>query len=102
VNEHAFELFFAQAFVKVLQDESTVYAFVMINIIEELIIEHCYERAQSSTETHVLWASLDSIESSAYLFSVHIVFASHRSRSLALKSRLPDLFFVYLYFYDLL
>ncbi len=40
VNEHAFELFFAQAFAKVLQDESTVYALVMINIIEELIIEH--------------------------------------------------------------
>ena len=40
MNEHAFELFFAQVFAKVLQDESTVYAFVMINVIEELIIEH--------------------------------------------------------------
>jgi len=40
VNEHAFELFFAQAFMKALQDESTVYALVMINIIKELIIEH--------------------------------------------------------------
>jgi len=40
VNEHAFKLFFAQAFAKVLQDESTVYTFVMINIIKELIIEH--------------------------------------------------------------
>ncbi len=35
VNEHAFELFFAQAFAKALQDESTVYALVMINIVEE-------------------------------------------------------------------
>jgi len=33
-------LFFAQVFAKALQDESTVYAFVMINIIEESIIEH--------------------------------------------------------------
>jgi len=40
VNEHAFELFFAQAFMKALQDESTVYALVIINIIKELIIEH--------------------------------------------------------------
>jgi len=40
VNEHAFELFFAQAFAKVLQDESTVYALVMINVIEESIVEH--------------------------------------------------------------
>jgi len=40
MNEHAFELFFAQAFAKALQDESTVYALVMINIIEKSIIEH--------------------------------------------------------------
>ena len=40
VNEHAFELFFAQAFAKALQDESTVYALVMINVVEELIVEH--------------------------------------------------------------
>jgi len=31
---------FAQVFVKALQDESTVYTFVMINVIKELIIEH--------------------------------------------------------------
>jgi len=40
VNEHIFELFFAQAFAKVLQDESTVYALIMINVVEESIIEH--------------------------------------------------------------
>ncbi len=40
VNEHAFELFFAQAFAKALQDKSTVYALVMINIIKKSIIEH--------------------------------------------------------------
>ncbi len=40
MNKHAFELFFAQAFAKALQDESTVYAFVMINIIKKLIVEH--------------------------------------------------------------
>ena len=40
MNEHAFELFFAQAFAKALQDESTVYALVMINVVEESIIEH--------------------------------------------------------------
>ncbi len=40
VNEYAFELFFAQAFAKALQDEFTVYAFVMINVVEKLIIEH--------------------------------------------------------------
>ncbi len=40
VNEHAFELFFAQAFAKALQDEFTVYALVMINVIKKLIVEH--------------------------------------------------------------
>ncbi len=40
VNEHAFELFFAQVFVKALQDEFTVYVLVMINIVEKSIIEH--------------------------------------------------------------
>jgi len=40
VNEHAFELFFAQAFAKALQDESTMYAFVMINIVKESIVKH--------------------------------------------------------------
>ncbi len=40
VNKHVFELFFAQAFAKALQDEFTVYAFVMINVIKESIIEH--------------------------------------------------------------
>ncbi len=40
MNEHAFELFFAQAFVKALQDKSTVYALVMINVVEESIVEH--------------------------------------------------------------
>ncbi len=39
VNEYAFKLFFAQAFAKALQDESTVYAFVMINVIKELICD---------------------------------------------------------------
>ncbi len=36
----------------------------------------CYKRAQFSTKTHILEVSLDFIESSAFLSSVHIVFAS--------------------------
>ncbi len=40
MNEHTFKLFFAQAFAKVLQDEFTVYAFIMINVVEESIIEY--------------------------------------------------------------
>jgi len=40
VNDHAFELFFAQVFAKALQNESTVYAFVMINVVKESIVEH--------------------------------------------------------------
>ncbi len=40
VNEHAFELFFAQVFAKALQNESTVYALVIINVVKELIVEH--------------------------------------------------------------
>ncbi len=40
MNEHAFELFFAQVFAKALQNESTVYALVIINVVKELIVEH--------------------------------------------------------------
>jgi len=40
MNEHAFKLFIAEDFTKALQDESTMYAFVMINIVEESIVEH--------------------------------------------------------------
>ncbi len=40
MNEHAFKLFIAENFAKALQNKFTVYAFVMINIIKELIIEH--------------------------------------------------------------
>ncbi len=40
VNEHIFELFFTQAFAKALQDEFTVYALIMINVVKESIVEH--------------------------------------------------------------
>jgi hypothetical protein len=40
VNEHVFELFIAKDFAKALQDESTVYALIMCNIIEELTVKH--------------------------------------------------------------
>ncbi len=40
MNEHAFKLFIAEDFIKALQDKSTVYAFIMINVVEESIIEH--------------------------------------------------------------
>jgi len=53
VNEYIFELFFAQVFAKVLQDESTVYAFVMINIVEESIIEH-QVKAMNSTMSCII------------------------------------------------
>jgi len=52
INEHVFELFFAQVFAKALQDESTVYAFVMINIIEESIIEH-QVKAMNNMMSHI-------------------------------------------------
>jgi len=52
VNEHAFELFFAQAFAKALQDESTVYALVMINVVEKSIIEH-QVRAMNNLMSHI-------------------------------------------------
>jgi len=40
MNEHAFKLFIAKDFAKVLQDEFTVYIFIMCNIIKELTVEH--------------------------------------------------------------
>ncbi len=40
MNEHVFKLFIAEDFMKALQDESTVYAFVMINVVKELIVKH--------------------------------------------------------------
>ena len=40
MNKYTFKLFFVQTFVKALQDKSTVYALVMINVVEESIFEH--------------------------------------------------------------
>jgi hypothetical protein len=40
VNEHAFELFIAKDFAKALQDESTVYTFIMCNIIKKSNVKH--------------------------------------------------------------
>jgi len=40
MNEHAFKLFIAEDFMKALQNEFTVYAFVMINVVKESIIKH--------------------------------------------------------------
>jgi len=69
VNEHAFELFFAQAFAKVLQDEPTVYAFVMINVVEESIVEHQVKAMNNATsritnalETQTLFVELKEYE----------------------------------------
>jgi len=69
VNEHAFELFFAQAFKEALQDESTVYALVMINVIEESIIEHqvkamnnAMSRITNALETQTLLVELKEYE----------------------------------------
>jgi 3-isopropylmalate dehydratase small subunit len=40
VNEHVFKLFIAKVFAKVFQNEFTVYAFIMCNIVKELTVEH--------------------------------------------------------------
>jgi hypothetical protein len=40
VNKHAFKLFIAKDFAKALQDEFTMYAFIMYNIIKELTVKH--------------------------------------------------------------
>jgi len=52
VNEHAFELFFTQVFVKALQDESTVYALVMINVVKKSIVEH-QVKAMNNVISHI-------------------------------------------------
>ncbi len=52
MNEHAFELFFTQVFVKALQDESTVYALVMINVVKKSIVEH-QVKAMNNVISHI-------------------------------------------------
>jgi hypothetical protein len=49
VNEHAFKLFIAKDFAKVLQDEFTVYALIMCNIIEESTVEHQVKALNNTT-----------------------------------------------------
>jgi len=56
MNEHAFKLFIAEDFAKALQYESTVYDFVMINVIEESIIEH-QVKAMNNMTSHITNAS---------------------------------------------
>ncbi len=52
MNKHAFELFIAEDFAKALQNKSTVYAFVMINIVEESIIKH-QVKAMNNVMSHI-------------------------------------------------
>jgi len=52
MNEHAFKLFIAEDFMKALQDKSTVYAFIMINVVEESIIEH-QVKAKNNVMSHI-------------------------------------------------
>ncbi len=40
VSEHAFKLFIAKNFAKYLQGKSTVYAFIICNIIEKLTVKY--------------------------------------------------------------
>jgi hypothetical protein len=40
VNEHAFKLFIIKDFAKALQDEFTIYALIMCNIIKESTVEY--------------------------------------------------------------
>ena len=69
MNEHTFKLFIAEDFMKVLQDEFTVYAFVMINVIKELIIKHqvkamnnMISRITNVLETQTLFIKLKKYE----------------------------------------
>ncbi len=52
MNKHAFELFIAEDFAKALQNKSTVYAFVMIIIVEESIIKH-QVKAMNNVMSHI-------------------------------------------------
>jgi hypothetical protein len=49
VNEHAFKLFIAKDFAKVLQDDFTVYAFIICNIVKELTVEHQVKALNNTT-----------------------------------------------------
>jgi len=40
INKHAFKLFIAKNFAKVLQDKFTMYTFIIYNIVEESTIEY--------------------------------------------------------------
>jgi len=40
VNKHAFKLFIAKNFAKVLQEEFIIYTFIIYNIIKELTVKH--------------------------------------------------------------
>jgi len=52
MNEQAFKLFIAEDFAKALQDEFTVYALVMINVVEELIVKH-QVKAMNNVMSHI-------------------------------------------------
>jgi hypothetical protein len=69
MNKHAFKLFIAKDFTKALQDESTVYALIMCNIIEESTVEHQVKALNNMTscitnsfETQILLIELKEYE----------------------------------------
>jgi len=69
VNEHAFKLFIAKDFAKALQNKFIVYAFIICNIVEELIVEHQVKALNNTTscitntfETQILLIELTEYE----------------------------------------
>jgi len=52
MNKHVFKLFIAEDFAKVLQDKFTMYAFVMINVVEESTVKH-QVKAMNNIMSHI-------------------------------------------------
>ncbi len=81
MNDHAFKLFIAEDFVKALQDKFIMYAFIMINVIKESIIEHqvkvmnnMMSRITNAFETQTLLVKLKEYEDVFLIESVDKLF----------------------------
>jgi len=81
MNDHTFKLFIAEDFVKALQNKFIMYAFIMINVIKESIIEHqvkvmnnVMSRITNAFETQTLLIKLKEYEDVFLTKSVNKLF----------------------------
>jgi len=98
MNEHAFKLFITKDFMKTLQNEFTMYTFIICNIIEELTIKHQVKALNNminhiinAFETQILLIELKEYKNVFLIKNVNRLFL-HEEHDLAIEITAESLY----------